>query len=376
MSTLINIDPIKLGVRLKESRIEAGLTQEAAAQQLDIARTTLVAIEKGQRRVKDIEFVNICKLYKISAATVLKPSSSAKKVLVKYRRDSRYQAITGAGKEAVDLLLDLAQASTELEALLDNRISLPQLPKFLIRGRDIKTQAEDAAVSIRQLLGIGQAPIADLMSILEFELGCRVYCRPIDSRVSGVFLQQPDLGNCILLNSKHPATRRAFTAAHELGHAISVPDHIDIFENQHNDTIKEERFANHFACAFLMPATAIRRYFDEYRAKGVFSPNHLVVMAQTFHVSSEAMCRWLEDQKLLKRGTYDSIKSRGFAPPKQPPIGEFDYLSRLLPHKTSLLVSHAYSQGILSEGQLSKMFQLDRTDLRGILDSLVIEGEH
>ena len=48
---LEKIDPKILGNRLQESRRARGLKQQDVADQMNIARTTIVAIEKGERRV-------------------------------------------------------------------------------------------------------------------------------------------------------------------------------------------------------------------------------------------------------------------------------------------------------------------------------------
>ena len=46
-----NIDPVQMGDRLRSARGRAGLTQQEAADKLHMARTTLLALEKGQRRL-------------------------------------------------------------------------------------------------------------------------------------------------------------------------------------------------------------------------------------------------------------------------------------------------------------------------------------
>ena len=45
------IDPRVLGQSLQESRRATGLTQQTVADQMELARTTLVAIEKGERKI-------------------------------------------------------------------------------------------------------------------------------------------------------------------------------------------------------------------------------------------------------------------------------------------------------------------------------------
>src|SRR6266581_1493815 len=52
-----------LGRRLQAARQEKGVTQADAAATLGMARTTLVAIEKGDRRVRPNELVALAQLY-------------------------------------------------------------------------------------------------------------------------------------------------------------------------------------------------------------------------------------------------------------------------------------------------------------------------
>src|SRR6266851_5410926 len=56
-SVLDTIDPRVLGDDLQKARKRRGLTQEDAAKIIETARTTLVAIEKGERRIKPGELI-------------------------------------------------------------------------------------------------------------------------------------------------------------------------------------------------------------------------------------------------------------------------------------------------------------------------------
>jgi len=373
MSILDSLDPHVIGDRLKSSRVSAGITQETAANKIGFARTTLVAIEKGQRRVRDDELVSLSKLYNVSASSLLRPPQPAAESLVRYRKDSRIHKRASKSQDAVDLLLALSSAAYELEEVLAEIRPMVVVPSYPIMRRDIRIQAEDAVMSLRQHLGIGLTPISDIFSLLEIELGMRVFSRPIDSNIAGVYLNDDRLGHCILLNSKHPNTRQSFTAAHELGHAVSLPGHIDIIDSDHSDSPQEERFANQFACMFLMPPRTVRKQFDVYKTQGVFSGHHLLAMAQSFQVSPKAMCLWLEELGLLKQGTYDSISERGFSP-KVKKLSTEKYYGRFLPTRTALLAADALLKGALSEGQLLKMFKLDRLELRNVMDALEFEG--
>jgi transcriptional regulator with XRE-family HTH domain len=60
---LKQLDPRQLGERLKDARKARGLTQEAVATKLGILRTTLVAMEKGDRRVTPGELIEMAKMF-------------------------------------------------------------------------------------------------------------------------------------------------------------------------------------------------------------------------------------------------------------------------------------------------------------------------
>jgi DNA-binding XRE family transcriptional regulator len=56
---LDNIDMSRLGDLLQQARKKSGVTQAEAAQIIDAARTTIVAIEKGERRLKPNELIKL-----------------------------------------------------------------------------------------------------------------------------------------------------------------------------------------------------------------------------------------------------------------------------------------------------------------------------
>ena len=63
-SELLNrLDHRQLGERLKNARKARGLTQDSVATQIGILRTTLVAIEKGTRKVAPSELIKMARMY-------------------------------------------------------------------------------------------------------------------------------------------------------------------------------------------------------------------------------------------------------------------------------------------------------------------------
>ena len=77
-------------------------------------------------------------------------------------------------------------------------------PERPIARGDVREQAENDANELRQRLGLGLAPIADIVTLLEFELGVQlVYVRRLKGKISGLFAYDETLGPCILLNGNH-----------------------------------------------------------------------------------------------------------------------------------------------------------------------------
>src|SRR5947207_13461455 len=82
---LEKIDPKILGERLKSARRAFGLTQEAVADKLGFVRTTVVAIEKGERRVTADELLAFAKCYARNVSELVKQSAFTEALTPQFR---------------------------------------------------------------------------------------------------------------------------------------------------------------------------------------------------------------------------------------------------------------------------------------------------
>ena len=223
-------------------------------------------------------------------------------------------------------------------------------------------------------LGIGATPIMDIFLLLERELGFRIFVRNLPSKLSGVFGYHPAVGPCILVNAEHPSTRQSMTAAHELGHFLANRESGAVVEIGEGELTLEERFAKEFSYAFLMSGSSVRRRFHELvESNNAFTPRHLIYLAHSFYVSPEAMCRRLEWLDLLPKGTFESLRDRGFKESAVPGLAAKQTdTARQNRHGMRLaqLASSALNRGLLSEGQVSRMLDLDRLDVRKMIEDV------
>jgi Zn-dependent peptidase ImmA (M78 family)/DNA-binding XRE family transcriptional regulator len=375
----INVDANVLGDRLRLARVRTGLTQENAARSSKLSRTTLLAIEKGERKVRPLELLEFSRLYGISINELLHDEAVQINIEARFRAFSDTERFRA--QPAVTLINELASAEVRLEALLGRKSVRIYPPEKLISFGDVEQQAEDAAIEFRQRIGRGLAPLKDLVVVLEGDVGIRIFIRGIEERgISGLFIYEDSVGACMLINAFHSPERRLQSAAHETGHFVATRSKPDI-DSPHVDTnSREERFAKRFGFALLMPAPAVRTMVDSsVREQGRFSPRHLVLMAAHFGVTNEACCRRLEDLHLLPKGTWESLKSRGFTGETSRRLlaeshyGEEDQQSSLTP-RLWLLASESYRRGLVTEGQLARMLKLSFIEVRRIIDTLDAEG--
>jgi len=132
---------------------------------------------------------------------------------------------------------------------IEERFNLPQadLPDL----SDLSP--EEAAATLRRMWGLGNAPIPNMIHLLESK-GIRVFSLAEEAREVDAFCTWYDCKPFVFLNTMKSAERSRFDAAHELGHLVR-----DVYSMQHGDAhgLEMERQADAFASAFLMPKESV-----------------------------------------------------------------------------------------------------------------------
>jgi Zn-dependent peptidase ImmA (M78 family)/transcriptional regulator with XRE-family HTH domain len=380
---LKDADPREVGRRLQSARKARGLTQQDAAEHLQVARTTITAIEKGDRRIQPGEFTRLAVFYDRPVSELLRTPSPAAGLAVQLRAA---RVPTTELTEA-----DLEPYLQEFERLCEDYLELERicqapLPRrypspYEIGALAPERAAEDAAVAERQRLGTGDGPITNLRDVLENDVGLRIFYMDLPSRVSAMFGFKEDLGGCILVNRQHPHDRQRLSCAHEYGHFVSRRHEPEISLTQRYQRVPEhERFADAFARAFLMPASGLtRRYNEIHRSReGRVTPADLCRLADVYAVSFEGMTRRLEELRLLPPATWERLQERGFRVREAQEILGIQPRSepeQLLPLRYRLFGVEAFQRGDLSEGQFARFLRVDRVEARRLARELAMDDE-
>src|SRR5215475_9364115 len=185
---LERIDPIMLGTRLRDARRARGLTQQAVAEHLGVARTTLVASEKGERRVLPDELIKLAALYGRPVSEFV-----AKRVVV----EGFVPQFRAAWKDLFAEDTELEKSASELQRLAEDYVELERLcnmplvraypPPYDMSGASAEQIAEEIATAERNRSGIGDGPLSNLRERLENDVGLRIFYFPMPSKVAGLF---------------------------------------------------------------------------------------------------------------------------------------------------------------------------------------------
>lgn len=371
-------NPVELGARLREARTASGRTQEEAAEALGVARTTMVAIEKGDRRLRTDELVRLAKLYGRKLSTLLRPGAPVEEFSVQLRGALPPDApIDAALLPHIHELERLCDDYLELERILGAPLPRRDPPTYSLEGFDPEQLAEDVAISERNRLGLGDAPVLNLRAVLEGDVGLRIFYLQLPSKVAGMFAFTEEYGGALAINGNHPAERRRHSMAHEYGHYLTDRYRSEItFLGRYERRPPSERFAETFGRAFLMPATGLRRRYHELvrqrkvEGRGGATPADLCRLAHFYFVSFEAITRRLEELGLVRSGTWQRLHQQGFHVKEARRLlglREHPVEDERLPSRYRYLAVEAWHRGDLSEGQLASLLRMDRLSARRLV---------
>lgn len=375
---LDQIDPKTLGARLMQARKGCGMTQQAVADEMAMARTTLVAIEKGERRVSPEELIALATLYGRSVSEFVSKQTVTTGFVPQFRAERRSDSQLDEGLEAVGGELQrLAEDYVELERLCGLPGAKTYPPMYETSGSSPEQSAEEIAAAERNRLGIGDGPISNLRDRLETDVGLRVFYFAMPPKVSGVFAYNDVLGGCIGINAHHPRDRRNWSLAHEYAHFLTDRYRAEItLLTEKKRQSATERFADAFAENFSMPASGLnRRFTDLHRSNqsGQITLAQLCTLADLYQVSMQALIIRLEKLRRMPAGTWDRLESEGFKPRRAQQLLGIDANPAeqyTLPRRYLNLAVVAYEKGILSEGQLARYIRADRVSARILVEEL------
>jgi len=267
--------------RLKDARHYRKMTIEELATSIGIKKQAISQFENG-KSTPDFDT-----LYSISQTLIFPIDFFVDEVTESIKTGNTYfRALFSCNKKDQNSqkikTLYLAQIYYNLRKYIN-------FPKFNIPNVESINDIEKTAMAVRDYWGLGQEPIADMVSLLERN-GIIISEFSTEGKIIDAFSQYNEIDGegffCIVLGTdKNSFVRRQFSSAHELGHILLHENFEDLNEINREDFRLRETEANKFASAFLLPKEAFTRDLSQYSNK----LNYYVELKRKWKVSISAM---------------------------------------------------------------------------------------
>jgi Zn-dependent peptidase ImmA (M78 family)/DNA-binding XRE family transcriptional regulator len=275
--------------RLEFARTRRGWTKARLAKELGLQVRSIQGYESGEYAPEPEKLAMICDMLRFPAEFFsgddlpsIAPEAASFRSMSKMSATLRNTAL-GAGVTAL-----------VLNDWIEERFRLPEadIPDL----SDLSP--EDAAATLRRMWGLGEAPIGNLIHLLESK-GVRVYSLAIEAREVDAFSVWHRERPFVFLNTVKSAEHSRFDGAHELAHLVR-DRHSMLHGQAHSPTM--EREANAFASAFLMPKASVLA-----RKAGVMTIDKLVHLKQIWGVSLAALAFRMNQLGLFSEWAYRNL---------------------------------------------------------------------
>ncbi len=261
--------------RLLTIRRQRGYSLQALADRMGnyITRQALHRYELGQTRPDSDSLSRLCEALGVRSDYFFR-EKTLELANVNFRKiEELHQKEQEMIREGAS---DFLERYLELEKLLglESEFVNP-LPDLKIHSFE---DVENAAIFLRNTWGLGDAPLNNVIEVLE-DLNIKVLELEAEDGFSGLSAWIEHIP-IIVLNSRHPNDRKRFTALHELFHLLASYE-LDMKEKD------IERFCHYFAAAMLFPASRMRKELGENRHH-IFA-HELGLMKRQYGISIQAM---------------------------------------------------------------------------------------
>ncbi len=292
-----------VGERVKIVRKETGMTQARLSERLNFKdRQILSNIESGFRKVSSDELLSLMNIFQKPLEYFTDPYLIVEQKVFSWRAQNLPALLDQYEKKARKLV-----ASYKRFTNLLGKDFHPILPKISLNKRSSFEDAWKIAEFLVESWDLGDYPAIPLPEVILEKLNVHVLYVDCPEEISGAACTMQEF-NLILVNRNGPSWRRNFDLAHELFHIltsdnIKLPT-IDVPYQDQGKAPREEKLADNFAAALLMPRKSLKPKWDGSAGQEIHS--RIIELAGEFGVSGIAFywrlrnLNWITDRAALE----------------------------------------------------------------------------
>jgi len=284
-----------IGQRIKQLRLARGMSLDALAAALGgaVTKQALSKYELGKAQPSPRMLTLLASALGVKASQLAVPPD----IHVEFIGYRRRASLPKREQERVESQIT---AALEQRVQLQDRLQISAILDLPVQGMPIVAveDAEDTALKIRTLWGLGTEPLANMTATLEDHL---VHVLEIDGdhRFDGISAVARDhegqvAAAAVVSDSKVAGERQRLNLAHELGHLV-----LDVTALADEQV---ESAAFRFGAALLAPAAALRQ--DVGNRRSFISTEELLLLKQRFGMSMQALLYRLRNLGIITESYY------------------------------------------------------------------------
>lgn len=344
-----------LSDRLKLARRKSGMSLRDLSEAMGglVTAQAIGKYERGESVPSSGVLLALAKVLQVSL-TYLLDTQEVSLAGVEFRTKANTTARDRASVETE--VLEWIERYLQVEMILDLDSAQWHCPLAEPRKLRSIAEAEELANEVRGKWKLGIDPIPNMTELLE-EKGLKVLTIDLPERVSGLtcLVQrpggQPQLP-VIVVNNRFTLERRRLTLAHELAHRLIDTDSLSDKD--------EEKAANLFAGAFLMPAEHLLREVGRHR--NAFGYKEIIDLKRLYRVSGAALLMRLRQLAVISEATliyaWQTI-ARGWRTQEPEPLERPNEIGqRERARRFERLCYRALAEGLISLGKAVELLRV------------------
>jgi len=360
------------GKKLKRCRDNQEYTYSEVSDGTGISIKRLEGFENGLLEPTGDEILILADFYKEDYKYFIsnQQNSASESTELLYRKFGA--EFSSQDKRAIQTFMYLCQCEQTIWDLLGIRHESFQPIQTNVKS--IKAQAVQAAGELRKFLGYNSNNVINNIYDDLRKTGTHVFRFKLStSKISGLFINHPVAGKCILVNYSEDLYRQNFTVLHEYAHSIfdTQQEYNVSFSNENHDP-KEIR-ANNFAANFLVPTETIK----EIRTSK-WTQQIVTKVAEQLQVNVLTLLYRLKNIGIIDENELQILKET-----KLPSLGKIDpefkglteksvvakkaFMERGLSSSYVRNCHEAYTKTLISRNKLSEILLVDEFELPELL---------
>lgn len=292
-----------LGFKLRRLRENAGLSQQDLANAVNLSSEYISLLELARRTPSLATLTILAEFFKKEITYFLEEKE------IEFQALFQDKKINKKTKAELKKFQKFCQGYLELEDLAGRHLEPAPIYSSI--------SPERLAYEERQRLGLGDAPVPDIFSVLESN-GLRIMLYPLseDARISGIFIYLEDEEAAFaLINNAQSYEDQVTSAAHVYCHYLRdrcsgpIVDNTDVLVEEYLELYHpREKFAQSFASHFLIPRSTLKTIVEKEFCTNRLEFEDVLYIRRYFQVSLRGILRALKEMNCLSDGQFKKFQ--------------------------------------------------------------------